>query len=74
MRDDEIRCYGNACPEDTHLLAEIHCMNGEIYDWLDKHERRVPVGRLRRAVFTALDRVRINQVIDPYNHLVRRSA
>jgi hypothetical protein len=25
-------------PTDTHLLADIHCMNEEIYDWLDRHE------------------------------------
>ena len=54
MSKDEIRCYGDARPTDTHLLAEIHCMNEEIYAWLDQHERAVPVRRRKRDALIAL--------------------
>jgi hypothetical protein len=39
--DDEIIiCYGNAKPEDTHLASTIHCINAEIFKWLERRERK----------------------------------
>jgi hypothetical protein len=33
-------CGGNAGPDDVHLAATIHCMDGEIVAWLEQRERR----------------------------------
>lgn len=35
-----IFCYGGARPCDTHLASTIHCIDDEIIDWLERHERR----------------------------------
>jgi hypothetical protein len=32
--------YGNAGPDDDHLAATVHCVDGEIVAWLEQRERR----------------------------------
>jgi hypothetical protein len=33
-------CYGNAGPNDVHLLADIVAVDGDIVRWLERRERR----------------------------------
>ena len=35
-----IVCYSNAKLTDTHLASEIHCVNNEIFGWLERREQR----------------------------------
>jgi hypothetical protein len=32
--------YGGAKPTDLHLASTIHCVDGEIHQWLKRRERR----------------------------------
>jgi hypothetical protein len=43
MIDDEdylVIAYGGAQPDDIHLAANVHCIDGEIVEWLKRRERR----------------------------------
>jgi hypothetical protein len=35
-------CYGNAKPDDTHLLADVVAVDGEIVAWLERREQKKP--------------------------------
>jgi hypothetical protein len=35
-----IVCYGGATFEDIHTASTIHCIDGEIFEWLDLREAR----------------------------------
>ena len=50
MKDDELRCYGNARPTDTHLEATIVAVDEEIYDYI----KRMSLRPLRRNALIAL--------------------
>jgi hypothetical protein len=50
-RFDEVEiifCGGSARPEDTHLASTIHAVNDEIFEFLERRERRK---RVRLAGF-----------------------
>jgi hypothetical protein len=37
---DVIRCYSGAKLTDKHLASKIHCVDDEIFEWLQCRERR----------------------------------
>jgi hypothetical protein len=37
---DFVRCYGNARPTDTHLLARVVAVDGQIVEWLRRRTQR----------------------------------
>jgi hypothetical protein len=46
-----IGLYGNAKPTDRHLASTIHTVDGEIFEWLKRRERRRR-GRALGSLFT----------------------
>jgi hypothetical protein len=37
---DVVVCYGGAKPEDKHLASIVHCIDDEIFEWLERREQR----------------------------------
>jgi hypothetical protein len=37
---DHIRCYGGATFADKHLASTIHCVDDEIFEWLQRRETK----------------------------------
>jgi hypothetical protein len=44
-----IFCGGNAKSTDTHLDSIVHCVNGEIIEWLEARERTRRCRRSNRS-------------------------
>jgi hypothetical protein len=45
---EPVLCYGNAEPDDLHLLATVHCRDGEILEWLERRDRKESTAWLRQ--------------------------
>ena len=45
-----IVCYGGAKPEDEHLASIVHCVDGEIVEWLRRRERRQKAARAANQI------------------------
>jgi hypothetical protein len=40
-----VTCYGNASPDDTHLLANVVAVDDDIVGWLEHRQRRSEIKR-----------------------------
>jgi hypothetical protein len=50
---DFIVCYGGAKLDDKHLASTIHCIDGEVIEWLKRRERRIPQSARSKSIASA---------------------
>jgi hypothetical protein len=56
---DVIICYGAATVYDKHLASKVHCVDGEIIEWLKRREQRRRAWLMFDLLLQAFPKVRV---------------